>query len=288
MLWTLVQVSRPGFWIITIWCYVVGLQGQGISHIHEPVLWLGLFYAAFPANALLYAWNDLNDADLDRHNPRKGAYLLGISHLSNQETLDVFQAAFAINLGFLFALGLMTNLISIVGWFICACITNYAYNNFPCWREGPAPFDFVGPMGYLLFIWFAAIVNDLHLPSVATFAFHLFMVMRSQLWGQIIDLGPDVKARRQTTAVVLGIKGARALLACLVFCELCVAIFSLGNQYVILFSALSMFTALLELFIYPSRSPSLQEAALTGMLMTPAAGVLLLHLFVATSDVPFP
>ncbi|GBG31487.1 Hypothetical Protein FCC1311_077112 [Hondaea fermentalgiana] len=243
----------------------------------DPFFYMGLIYASFPVNALLYAWNDLGDGALDRTNPRKGPYLLGAVYANEEQVRQVFLAALGLNLGILLFFAVVCGPVLIGIWWAAACATNYTYNNYPRWREGPPPLDFVGPLGYILLIPFAAIVNGLEFPSLSTLLFHIFMVLRSQLWGQIIDLGPDARAQRQTTAVALGIRGARGLLVLLQLCELFVAIYGVQNTYVEAFSALSMATALLEFFVYPNRAPSLHEAALTGALMTPAAAVLLLH-----------
>lgn len=141
------------------------------------------------------------------------------------------------------------------------------------------PFDFVGPLGYVLVTVLSSWVNRNVFPAPSTLLFHAFMVLRSQLWGQIIDIGADAKVGRRTAAVTLGVVKARVLLAALVFCEFLSGWIGVGDNYVAAFSALSLVQALVEVFFYPPKSPTLYQAAATGLVMTPAAGLLLLHVF---------
>src|SRR2546425_690753 len=70
-----VQAARPGFWLTSIWFYLVPVGGRNVLAHGE--FWLGLFYVSFPLGVLLYGWNDVVDFEADRFNPRKGTYLFG-------------------------------------------------------------------------------------------------------------------------------------------------------------------------------------------------------------------
>src|SRR5438128_5460113 len=65
-----VQAARPGFWLTSIWFYLVPVGGRNVLAHGE--FWLGLFYVSFPLGVLLYGWNDVVDFEADRFNPRKG------------------------------------------------------------------------------------------------------------------------------------------------------------------------------------------------------------------------
>ena len=73
------QVSRPGFWSITLWLYLLPTGGgaggtnTGGAALMGCSFWAGLVFCGAPLNLMVYLWNDLVDQDTDRVNPRKGA-----------------------------------------------------------------------------------------------------------------------------------------------------------------------------------------------------------------------
>src|SRR3989475_6840623 len=70
-----VKAARPGFWLTSIWFYLVPAGERNV--FHQPAFWLGLLYVTFPLGLLIYGWNDIVDFEVDRFNPRKGTYLFG-------------------------------------------------------------------------------------------------------------------------------------------------------------------------------------------------------------------
>jgi len=188
-----------------------------------------------------------------------------------------------LNAAFIFILAPFAGVTASLLFGVLLTVTNYSYNSGPQWRNGPMPLDMIGPMGYVLIIPFSSAINGMDFPSVGTLMFHVAMVLRSQLWGQIIDISYDMDHGRRTTAVTLGVKGARVFLFFLVLCELMAGVILVNDFWVSMFSLLSLFQALVEIFVYPSVPPTLLLAMLTGMVLTPAAGLLLLH--VATNPV---
>src|SRR5260370_9900521 len=71
----ILQSSRPGLWLTTIWFYLLPL---GQRHVFSSgVFWLGLAYCCLPLGLLLYGWNDYVDFETDQLNPRKGSFLFG-------------------------------------------------------------------------------------------------------------------------------------------------------------------------------------------------------------------
>src|SRR5436305_1580928 len=70
-----IQASRPGLWATAVWFYLLPL---GRRHVfHETGFWFGLVYVTFPLGLMIYGWNDVADAEVDRFNPRKGTFLFG-------------------------------------------------------------------------------------------------------------------------------------------------------------------------------------------------------------------
>ena len=95
-----VHVSRPVFWFITVWLYlVVGGSHYDSSVFGSATFWLGLFYVTYPLNLLVYAWNDLDDRVVDELNSRKGRYLNG-ALTTAQQLWKIFMASILLNIGF--------------------------------------------------------------------------------------------------------------------------------------------------------------------------------------------
>lgn len=109
-----IHVSRPGFWFITLWLYLVPCGGHP-ELISNPNFWSGLVYVTFPLNLLTYSWNDLNDNALDDKNPRKGKYLLGANKVDHRDILKVRNLGFVLNLvfacGFSITIGVVKTLL---------------------------------------------------------------------------------------------------------------------------------------------------------------------------------
>ena len=70
------KVSRPYFWLVTVWLYVLP-SGQQYDLLLRPLFWAGFAFCTFPLNLLCYLMNDISDADVDRHNPRKDGAIHG-------------------------------------------------------------------------------------------------------------------------------------------------------------------------------------------------------------------
>src|SRR4051812_18688692 len=71
----IIQVARPGFWLTTIWFYMLPLARRHVFYSVE--FWVGLFFITFPLGLLIYGWNDIMDFGNDRENRRKGTWLFG-------------------------------------------------------------------------------------------------------------------------------------------------------------------------------------------------------------------
>src|SRR5260221_160592 len=69
------KVSRPGFWLTSIWFYLLPVAQHLV--FGSTAFWVGLLFVTFPLGILIYGWNDIVDAENDRHNRRKGTFLFG-------------------------------------------------------------------------------------------------------------------------------------------------------------------------------------------------------------------
>src|SRR5205823_2723377 len=69
------KASRPGFWLTSIWFYLLPLAGHRV--FDSSSFWIGVLFVTLPLGLLIYGWNDILDAENDRQNPRKGTFLFG-------------------------------------------------------------------------------------------------------------------------------------------------------------------------------------------------------------------
>ncbi len=211
----LLKVSRPGFWLTSVWFYLLPLGQVFVFNSWE--FWLGCLYVTFPLGLLIYGWNDIADYETDRHNPRKGNFLFGAKASPQQLArlpwrIALVQLPFFIT--FLVLLGWQAL------WWIAALLGASALYNGP--RGGlkrRPPFDMLNQVGYLLVFVLASWLN--HVPQLpwSTFVFGALFAMHSHLFGQVMDVVPDRLAGRNTTAAAIGIVPAKFLLVLLLASE---------------------------------------------------------------------
>ena len=230
-----VQAARPGFWLTSIWFYLVPVGGRNVLEHGE--FWLGLFYVSFPLGVLLYGWNDVVDFEADRFNPRKGTYLFGARGTPERLArlpwvIAVVQVPFAI----LFTLSLGPKALV---WFVAVIVGTGMYNCQPFAFKGRPGFDLLNQAGYLLVFVLASWLNHVSQVPWFTFLFGAMFAMHSHLFGQIMDLDPDRRAGRRTLAGVLGAGPAKWLLVALLAAEAALIWMWAGDPWLAAFLAAS-------------------------------------------------
>ncbi len=211
----LVKVARPGFWTTSIWFYLLPL-GQRQVFGAWP-FWLGLFFVTFPLGLLIYGWNDLMDAETDRHNPRKGTFLFGAR--GNEAQLAALPGRILlVQLPFA---SLFVGLLGFraFGWWAALIAATAVYNWPPPGLKGRPPFDMLNQIGYLLVFVLSSWLNQAPQLPWQTFVFGALFAMHSHLFGQIMDVEPDRQAGRRTTATAIGIVPAKLLAALFLLAE---------------------------------------------------------------------
>merc|ERR1719353_2124546 len=84
---TLIQVSRPGFYHISVALYLCGAASDPWALLSCRAI-LGLLFVVFPLNLIVYGMNDLRDVDIDKYNARKGG-IYGAQASIGYITLDL-------------------------------------------------------------------------------------------------------------------------------------------------------------------------------------------------------
>ena len=248
----LLKLSRPYFWLVTFWLYLLP-TGRRFDLLSSGWFWCGFAYSTLPLNLLCYLMNDLADVAVDRDNPRKGGALLGI-----RAQLPALRSAVgwcsAVQVPFLLAFAYSFGAVRCALWFAGVFAVNWLYNFGPRLSSNYAPLDLICPCGYMLVIplrraaspalWprcaappatasaprhpappracrlrRSCWLNHLPLPPGRAWAHTAFFVARTQLWIQTFDLETDARSGRRTTAVVLGVATAQVVLAALLSLE---------------------------------------------------------------------
>lgn len=226
----LIKAARPGFWITSAWFFLLPLAGRD-DLLLTAQFWLGLAYVTFPLGLFIYGWNDCADADTDKLNPRKGTFLFGARGNAEQlRQLPVWIAIVQLPFALVF--------IREFGWartafFFAALASTTALYNGPRGGTKSRPWlDLLNQAGYLLVFLLSSWIN--HVPQLPwyTWLFGAMFAMHSHLFGQIMDLEPDLQAGRRTTAIVLGRFRAKWLLATILVAEAVLILFTAHDFWI--------------------------------------------------------
>ncbi len=226
---SLLKISRPGFWLTTLWFYLLPFAGRDM--FSNPAFWLGATYVCFPLGLLLYGWNDLSDARTDALNPRKDSWLFGARPDEEMRSrlpalIVLVQAPFVI--AFVAIAG-----VKMVFWCAMVLATNAAYNTLG-FKQRPI-LDILNQAGYVLVFVLASwlcYVPQLNLPAMI---FSGLFAMISHTFGQLMDVEPDKFAGRHSTAVLLGVRPTKWLLVVMMLIEAALAWSYFSGWYVALF-----------------------------------------------------
>ena len=211
----LVKVARPGFWTTSIWFYLLPLGQRRV--FGGWTFWLGMVYVTLPLGLLIYGWNDLVDAETDRHNPRKGTFLFG-ARGNDTQLAALPLSIFLVQLPFALVFGWLLGVKTLV-WLAALVAATAVYNWPPPGLKGRPPFDMLNQIGYLLVFVLSSWLNGAPQLPWQTFVFGALFAMHAHLFGQIMDVQPDRQAGRRTTATTIGIVPAKLLTALFLLAE---------------------------------------------------------------------
>lgn len=211
----LLKTSRPGFWLTAMWFYLLPVSQQQVFGTGR--FWIGLVFVTLPFGLLIYGWNDIMDAEIDRLNVRKDTFLFGARGTDQQLR----------KLPWLIAgthLGIALFFVWLEGWrmvpWYAALAGAVAVYNWPRFGFKNFPIvDMLNQLGYLLVFWLSSTLN--HLPQLPwpTFLFGGLFAMHSHLLGEIMDVAVDQQGGRRTTAVVFGVIPAKCIIVALLALE---------------------------------------------------------------------
>eukprot|EP00039_Didymoeca_costata_P016962 m.310282 g.310282 ORF g.310282 m.310282 type:complete len:123 (+) comp16476_c0_seq1:949-1317(+) len=112
------------------------------------------------------------------------------------------------------------------------------------------------------------------LPSVSV-AYTVLLVIRTQMWTQIMDLVPDLAAGRRTSVTVLGAKSSKLLLLALIVAEALLAVTCFNDTILSVFEILGVLMVTVEVVF--QEKLSVEKMKLTGIVNNAAGFVLLVY-----------
>jgi len=210
-----IQVSRPGLWTTTALFYLMPLGHWKMAR--SAAFWIGLFYVLFPLGLLLYGVNDIVDAEADRYNPRKGTFLFGSLGASEQLASLRWQIAL-VQIPFLVLLFFLVGP-RIIWWLATLLFAVGLYNAPRFGWKGRPPFDVLIQASYLLVFVLTSWLNHVAQLPWPTFVFGALFAMHSHVFGEVMDIAPDLLSGRRTTATQIGAVNAKRLIAILLSIE---------------------------------------------------------------------
>jgi 4-hydroxybenzoate polyprenyltransferase len=223
-----IKAARPGLWATAVWFYLLPLGQRPI--FNTAGFWVGLVYVTLPLGLIIYGWNDIADAEIDRFNPRKGTFLFGARGSREQlarlplqiaAVQTVFCAVFPYFVG-----------AKILLWFAALVVFTAVYNMPRYGLKSHPPFDILNQAGYLLVFVLSSWLN--HAPQLRwpAMLFGALFAMHSHVFGEVMDFDPDRQSGRRTTATVIGVVPAKFLMSGLLLLEAVLVNHYFGDRWI--------------------------------------------------------
>ncbi len=179
--------------------------------LHSGKLWMGMFFVLIPLSFLLYGVNDIVDAESDSLNPRKGTFMFGSRGAREQLAALKWQIA-VVQIPFVIAFYYFVGP-RILWWYAVLLLAVGIYNAPGIAWKGRPPFDVLIQASYLLVFVLSSWLNNAQQLPWQTFLFGAMFAMHSHIFGEVMDIEPDLLSGRRTTATVIGRVRAKFLIA---------------------------------------------------------------------------
>ncbi len=273
------KVSRPGLWFATIWLYLLPTS-QNENLLYNFTFWYGIFYVCFPLNFLVYGWNDMVDYDTDKLNPRKDSFWFG-ARGSKEQLQGLWKPIMCIHL-----LTIPYILYSadwkIVLVFTAFFLINWLYNLPKNGLRSKPPLELLCQIGYLLVVPFSILLNNTVQLPWQTYLYLFLFSIQSHLIGEVMDIIPDKKSGRKTTATILGQVRTKLLIIVVVLLEIFVVITQFKEYYFGAFLGFALIWLLLDLYlIFKNKHYTLEQMKLFALASNVVATITILYVWLS-------
>ncbi|WP_191858679.1 UbiA family prenyltransferase [Hanstruepera ponticola] len=263
------KISRPGLWFPTIWIYLVPFNFQNAFWLSLN-FWIGLLFVTFPLNYLVYGFNDYNDTYADKVNKRKGNFLFGAKSNETQLKGVPLKIAYII-VPFIAYFSIISGW-KMFGLLVFMILINWVYNFKPFRIKERPPFEIIIQIGYVFTAFFSVLLNDLGMLPWQTILYLTLFAFQAHIAGEIMDIEPDLKSGKRTTATIIGRKNTKLMMLSILLVE--VFILSVLFQDFVLAGFLTVFSLwlILDTFIFFKSKPyTVKQMKLFGIAMNVSA-----------------
>lgn len=151
--------------------------------------------------------------------------------------------------------------------YIAFLVINGLYNLPEKGLRSRPPLELLCQIGYLLVVPISIMLNNTDPLPTWSYVYIILFAFQSHLIGEVMDIEPDKKAGKTTTAVLLGIKKTKILIISIVAAEVTLLSVVFGDYYFAGMLGLGLLWLLVDLFIiYKSKIYTLSEMKLFGLL----------------------
>lgn len=263
------KISRPGLYFPTIWIYLVPFSLETQFWL-ELNFWIGLLFVSFPLNYLVYGLNDYNDYQADELNERKGNFLFGAKSTSKQ-LASIPKKVVIVVLPFIIYFTMVS------GWSMLLLLLfmiaiNIIYNFKPFRIKERPPFEICIQIGYVFTAFFSVLLNDVEALPWQTVLYLTLFAFQAHIAGEIMDIEPDLKAGKRTTATLIGRKHTKLLMLLILLIEVFILSFWFNDFMLAGFLAIFSGWLLLDVFVIFKNKPySVKQMMLFGIAMNVSA-----------------
>ena len=149
---------------------------------------------------------------------------------------------------------------------------NIIYNFKPLRVKERPPFEICIQMGYVFTAFFSVSLNDLNRLPWQTVLYLTLFAFQAHVAGEIMDIEPDLKAGKKTTATIIGRKKTKLLMLFFLIIETCILIFWFHDYILAGFLAIFSLWLILDVFIFFKEKPyTLSQMKLFGIAMNISA-----------------
>ena len=227
--------------------------------------WLGLIYVTFPLNFMVYAWNDIVDQEIDKDNIRKDSFWFGAKG-TKEELKGLWKLILASQLLF-FPLFFYYMQVEAIYIFLAFFVINTLYNLPKNGLRSLPPLELLCQIGYLLIAPLCIYLNDLAQLPWQTYVYLFLFAIQSQLIGEVMDIEPDRKSGRRTTATVLGMRWTKVLIIFVVLVEVLLLFFVYDEIIFGIMLGFGLLWLLIDLFIiYKTQVYTLRQMKLFAIM----------------------
>ncbi|MCW5518430.1 UbiA family prenyltransferase [Aureitalea sp. L0-47] len=256
-------------WFPTVWIYLVPFS-FAIEFWKQPVFWLGLVFVTFPLNYLVYGLNDYNDTQADALNKRKGNFLFGASY-SGEELRGIPLKTALVILPFVIVFSILSGykMVLLLAFMVGV---NILYNFRPFRLKERPPFEIIIQVGYVFTAFFSVLLNGLDMIPWQTVVYLCLFAFQAHMAGEIMDIEPDLKAGKRTTATLIGRIPSKLIMLGLLLVEVYILYFWFDDLVLSGFLAIFVLWLLIDLlFLFRGKPYTVFQMKLFGIAMNVSA-----------------